>query len=940
MAYIDDLTVRTGRAIDGQYLTDAEYEEEVKRAMREGPVEVPQVTGEELEALGIKPKSLGAEKAEKKKHDERVSDHNHPTRSKGSFRLWARDSKFLSRSRTRTTTLSTVWVWVVRKVVVYLGPLTELHRPPASSSPLCCVSTLVSPQPFGFLGAQCLGREQAEGRALKARKKFDRRGSRLCKPRGLAGLRCVSPAGRGPMGKKGGHRRDPRSNWDDLEYMLTRGLRHGDYGFRGHLSDQGRVSVRFAADQFGVSEQDIESVVSWQHGKLRLATDTDHSGRVWIRALQGHSSDSGLSKASFRTSTEADNLRDDQELMHGTFKQRVEDIISSGALKAEGAGRPGEGRLFVHWTTRVGEAGRISGIRNGCDTAFVARVGTTDNISVDFCSKVVLYDQATGKFGDEIWTPDQGYIEVALPTGDSESSVDVLEVKEGAAKEESNSTESGSPEEARPPQEAASSSGIVREAEPQVETLRAEPAPSRLGRGSAGEAASHADLVRPPVPMDWEEGEGEQAPLWEEPAADVAPVLEPVPTKEEIKEEQQAPSRREPALSRLSRGGTGEKEASPPPDRARGEVTRAELEAMWSKKPRTAGQRKVEMALSAAASSELRHQEKAREGLETLVHKEMEKSTPGGDDRLRKELKAISSAATTAVVARRRLGAEEPATEGQEYGEAVAAHVPEARERLELAQSLQVEEKDTDTRYDAGIRAGASKRKLKKDARSRLRAVGDRAAKAKQMAQERHERERRFATDAELCDAGAKDKWRVDDGIEELEYPEGSWHCSLCSTVNGADDWSCGGFLKGEHCTGSFNRTFGRWAKTRRKGPKKGQRRQTVLQAALSKGHWDCSCGQSNLGFRQRCFKCSRERPEPDLASTDEGDNVEKGAGAASKEPEAEKRDLGLRVKRKRAGAKHPKKKKRCRCGRNHKVRGGACVSRLSRGRLLQRNEC
>ena len=392
VAYIDDLTVRTGRAIDGQYLTDAEYEEEVKRAMREGPVEVPQVTGEALEALGIKPKSLGAEKAEKKKHDERVSDHNHPTRSKGSFRLWARDSKFLSRSRTRTTALLTVWV--LGKVVVYLGPPTEFHRPPASSSPLCCVSTLVSPQPFGFLGAQCLGREQAEGRALKARKKFDRRGSRLCKPRGLAGLRCVSPAGRGPMGKKGGHRRDPRSNWDDLEYMLTRGLRHGDYGFRGHLSDQGRVSVRFAADQFGVSEQDIESVVSWQHGKQRLATDTDHSGRVWIRALQGHSSDSGLSKASFQTSAEADNLRDDQELMHGTFKQRVEDIISSGALKAEGAGRPGEGRLFVH------EAGRISGIRKGCDTAFVARVGTlraagvtllsgtagvvlTDNISVD-----------------------------------------------------------------------------------------------------------------------------------------------------------------------------------------------------------------------------------------------------------------------------------------------------------------------------------------------------------------------------------------------------------------------------------------------------------------------------------------------------------------------------------------------------------------------------
>ena len=36
VAYVDDLTVRTGRVVDGRFLTDAEAEEEIRAACRKG----------------------------------------------------------------------------------------------------------------------------------------------------------------------------------------------------------------------------------------------------------------------------------------------------------------------------------------------------------------------------------------------------------------------------------------------------------------------------------------------------------------------------------------------------------------------------------------------------------------------------------------------------------------------------------------------------------------------------------------------------------------------------------------------------------------------------------------------------------------------------------------------------------------------------------------
>ena len=59
IGYVDDLTIRTGRTIDGEFFTDEEHDQEVKEAMRRAPVEVPQTANEAIEALGIRQKGIG-----------------------------------------------------------------------------------------------------------------------------------------------------------------------------------------------------------------------------------------------------------------------------------------------------------------------------------------------------------------------------------------------------------------------------------------------------------------------------------------------------------------------------------------------------------------------------------------------------------------------------------------------------------------------------------------------------------------------------------------------------------------------------------------------------------------------------------------------------------------------------------------------------------------
>ena len=75
---MDDLTVRTGRVVDGKFYTDSVADQAVREACAKGSSQVaPQSPESAMEALGFKPKPP--------QHDTARSDTNHPTRA-GTFR--------------------------------------------------------------------------------------------------------------------------------------------------------------------------------------------------------------------------------------------------------------------------------------------------------------------------------------------------------------------------------------------------------------------------------------------------------------------------------------------------------------------------------------------------------------------------------------------------------------------------------------------------------------------------------------------------------------------------------------------------------------------------------------------------------------------------------------------------------------------------------------
>ena len=101
--------------------------------------------------------------------------------------------------------------------------------------------------------------------------------------------------GRMPWKKAHRGRRNPQRNWGDLEYTLMRARRHGEYGMRGQLQKDGWAPIGLVADRIGVREEDIRTSIEWQQtDKVRLEARGN-----WVRALQGHSSDSGLQQNDF-----------------------------------------------------------------------------------------------------------------------------------------------------------------------------------------------------------------------------------------------------------------------------------------------------------------------------------------------------------------------------------------------------------------------------------------------------------------------------------------------------------------------------------------------------------------------------------------------------------------------------------------------------------------
>ena len=73
IADVDDLTVRSGRVIDGRFYTDSEAEQAIRDACSKGSVAAPQSAGAALEALGVRQQGASDKRA---KHDSAKADTN------------------------------------------------------------------------------------------------------------------------------------------------------------------------------------------------------------------------------------------------------------------------------------------------------------------------------------------------------------------------------------------------------------------------------------------------------------------------------------------------------------------------------------------------------------------------------------------------------------------------------------------------------------------------------------------------------------------------------------------------------------------------------------------------------------------------------------------------------------------------------------------------
>ena len=82
LAYVDDLTVRTGRQVDGVLYRDAEYDARVKEAFHRAAPRPPQAPAEALKNMGFDPTGLGEEcDARKSKRSSTRSDQVNVLRS-------------------------------------------------------------------------------------------------------------------------------------------------------------------------------------------------------------------------------------------------------------------------------------------------------------------------------------------------------------------------------------------------------------------------------------------------------------------------------------------------------------------------------------------------------------------------------------------------------------------------------------------------------------------------------------------------------------------------------------------------------------------------------------------------------------------------------------------------------------------------------------------
>ena len=105
----------------------------------------------------------------------------------------------------------------------------------------------------------------------------------------------VEPEIRSPAGGMPRRNQEKLNYWEspkELQYCMTKAYRHGAYSHRGRLSRGGWIKMSESADLFQITVGQLWDALALEENsgqKKRFEVS-----RGWIRAAQGHSSDSGL----------------------------------------------------------------------------------------------------------------------------------------------------------------------------------------------------------------------------------------------------------------------------------------------------------------------------------------------------------------------------------------------------------------------------------------------------------------------------------------------------------------------------------------------------------------------------------------------------------------------------------------------------------------------
>jgi len=360
IAYVDDLTVRTGRVIDGVVYTDAEFSSQVRSASEQAPVVPPQPPREALEALGLKADGLGEELDARKsrrvsaqKTDDAARDTNHAYAHRG---MSARMCKWFR------------CMFLMMQVCASDGLEHELMIDANSAAPLrSAVRLYVDKDCFKVLTIHIL--------SYKLVHQLDQLGERW---------RCTMAGTGGSCNRDRGRMREfttenvAHARNHTISRAMSGFLRHGNSGGRQVLDKAGWADVSRMLQcrifsSIGATRDDVREVIALDF-KGRFETWSDSaSGGLFVRASQGHSLGSGVQSDKVLAELEEDSADLPKKLLHGTFRAYEESICRHGLLCGRELAKvcPGKDRNDVHWVG-VDSSGRVRpGLRTGAEILVV-----------------------------------------------------------------------------------------------------------------------------------------------------------------------------------------------------------------------------------------------------------------------------------------------------------------------------------------------------------------------------------------------------------------------------------------------------------------------------------------------------------------------------------------------------------------------------------------